>query len=385
MPYYYGLHYSKEAIADEGIGPITAEQPARTVDTINYLRSKYGLAPLKMEDLKNKIDVSAPPKLPAQGVGPHFILRDDGILDFAPPSDIDEEGNNIARLRSLHPTLRELAREALELLARGNKPHADLLDRAKKYTTLVDQELEAISFPILFAEGVRIQNATNAAETKIAEGELPPFETGVDEALTSLIHLHGAFILSTAAGIELMAAEERYRRKPEDERELRQASVALAQEMIRHPDLVNPEVADFVASVADEIDRGDIPERSSVIGSGTVRNASIVFVAAASVAALPVAGTLAIGIPGAIIGGLLALIGAEGLKKTKSFSHVSSAVTKTLDKISDADLEERAAQLRPYLKFVLSAEEPLRRIAGTRSQFQWLHASLDWLKATRKN
>jgi hypothetical protein len=38
------------------------------------------------------------PGLPVQGPGPHFEIRRDGIIDFASPSALDQQGNNVARL-----------------------------------------------------------------------------------------------------------------------------------------------------------------------------------------------------------------------------------------------------------------------------------------------
>jgi hypothetical protein len=66
------------------------------------------------------------PDLPPQGPGPHFELTKAGVIDFVPPESLDREGNNVARLRQLHPTLRELARRLTESLGTGNAPHAHL-------------------------------------------------------------------------------------------------------------------------------------------------------------------------------------------------------------------------------------------------------------------
>jgi hypothetical protein len=109
------------------------------------------------------------PDVPVQGPGPHFVLSDDGIVTFAPPDAIDRKGNNIALLRSLHPTLRDLARALCDALGRGSMPHANLHERARSYLELVDQDLESVPFARLYVEGVRLQNAAAAASTKIIE------------------------------------------------------------------------------------------------------------------------------------------------------------------------------------------------------------------------
>jgi hypothetical protein len=82
------------------------------------------------------------------------------------------------------------------------------------------------------------------------------------------------------------------------------------------------------------------------------------------------------------LGGIAALIGFEGLKKTKAFNEVSGSVTKEIDKLAEVSsiLHQKATAFAPYLTFVLRHEPLLRRLAGDRVQFRWLHAYLDWLK-----
>ena len=77
----------------------------------------------------------------------------------------------------------------------------------------------------------------------------------------------------------------------------------------------------------------------------------------------------------------------EGLKKTKSFESVSRSITENIDKAADADLKrllgQKVSTFAPHLRFVLAHEKLLRRLAGDRIQFRWLHAYLDWLNAKR--
>jgi hypothetical protein len=53
-------------------------------------------------------------------VGPHFEIREDGIVDFVPASDLDAEGNNVKMLRNLQPALQRLIAELLNALTLGN-------------------------------------------------------------------------------------------------------------------------------------------------------------------------------------------------------------------------------------------------------------------------
>jgi hypothetical protein len=276
--------------------------------------------------------------------------------------------------------MRELARGLVQALSHGNVPHSNLYERAQNYLSLIDQGLEEISFAQLYVEGVRLENASKAADEKISEKELPSLETSVSEILGTLLRLHGTFVLSTADGLALLAAEERYQRRPHEEQELREATLAFAQELKSRPDIMDPAAAAFVLRSAEDLGKGTHPERSAIAAVGTTKNAAIVVISGATLGALPVVGGLLIGTAGLIGGGLAALVGVEGLKRAKSFLAISGLVTKGLDQLSEADLASRAGVLKSYVSFVLKIEPALRRLAEIRGQFSWLNASLDWLK-----
>jgi transcriptional regulator with XRE-family HTH domain len=203
-------------------------------------------------------EFSAPdlPDLPTQAPGPHFELTKKGIIDFVPPEALDRDGNNVRRLRQLHPTLRDLARELAEALGTGNIPHANLGARIGEYRKQVDQALDKIDFALLYVEGVRLANAEKAAIEKIAEGELPPFGETDREALDTLLGLHGTFMVGTIAGAELIDAEQRYRRRPAEEREYRVAAVDFAASLQNKPDVIAPNAAAFVLGAAEQIGQG---------------------------------------------------------------------------------------------------------------------------------
>jgi hypothetical protein len=310
------------------------------------------------------------------------------VFDFAPPEAIDREGNNLSVLRALHPTLRNLAQTLVKTLSKGNIPHANLNERAQDYFRIIDQKLDTIQFAQLFIEGVRLENAGFAAARKIEEEGLPHLDVSTLETLGSLIKLHGTFILATADGIALVAAEERYLRRPKEERALRDASVTFARELQNRPDIVAPAAATFVLKSAQEMGAGRHPERSATASIGTIKNAAIVVVSGATIGALPIVGALIGGPPGIVGGGLAALIGAEGLKRSKSFLAVAGVVTKSVDLLTDSDWQEllvtKARSLEPYVRFTLRVEPLLRQLAKGRSQFDWLNGTLTWLKTYGK-
>jgi hypothetical protein len=57
---------------------------------------------------------------------------------------------------------------------------------------------------------------------------LPPLREADREAVGTLLQLHGTFMLATTAGAELLEAEQRYHRRPAEEREYRAAAAPFA-------------------------------------------------------------------------------------------------------------------------------------------------------------
>jgi Leucine-rich repeat (LRR) protein len=363
----------------------TGSQPTMTLNVLRWLRGE--LDPSNLPASKNhepsqlEQPPSSLPEIPAQGYGPHFEVRDDGVITFAHPESLDRQGNNIARLKSLHPTLRTLSSGLADALGKGNIPHWHLRDRAHAYRTLVDQELEKIDFSLLYVEGVRLANAERAASDA---SELPALEPSVREAVDTLLQVHGAFILATLEGMEAIAAEERYRRTPQEEIEYRAAAVDFAQSLQNAPKVVDPKVATFVLGAVEEIGKGANLERTGTVATGTVKNVAITVSTAATLAAISAA-AVASGSTALIVGaGATILVVGEGLKKSKPFATVAALVSKGLDRASETEVATALKSIRegfrPHLRFVLIAEPQLRRLAGQREELKWLIKSLDWIK-----
>jgi hypothetical protein len=262
-------------------------------------------------------------------------------------------------------------------------PHAYLHDRIISYLTLIDQELEEVPFDRLYIEGVRLQNALLTVEQKVLESELPSLGAPTSEALVSMLQIHGTFMMATVVGMELIGAEERYQRAPQEERALRQNAYTFAQNLQGRPDIIAPHAADFVLKAAEEIGAGQNVERSTVAATSTMKNATIVIVSGATLGAFPVVGAALAGSAGLVGGGLVALVGVEGLKRSKSFLSVAGIVTRGLDSLNESEANEllnaRARTFAPYVRFVLKIAPTLRRLAEG-DQFKWLAASLNWLE-----
>lgn len=199
-----------------------------------------------------------------------------------------------------------------------------------------------------------------------------------------MLQLHGTFMLSTVEGIEAIAAEERYQRRPDDEKAYRQAAVEVAASLLNKPDIIEPSAAAVVLGAAELIGEGSNPERSGVAGTGTLRNLTIALTGAATFAALPVLGGLAFGPAGVVAGTLAGWLFSEGLKKSRPFMVVTAIITDVIDGAAEAELGKVLPELKrrfdPQLQFVKAIEPKLRVLAGKNEQFAWINETLDWLK-----
>jgi hypothetical protein len=323
-----------------------------------------------------------PPKLPKQGIGPHVEINREGVITFPPVGSLDKDGNHLPRLRAMHPDICELARQLVAALCQGNVPHAVLSERVAAYAALIDQDLETVDFSRLYAAGVRLANAAYATERAISTKELPSLELPAREMLDSLLGLHGPFILSTVAGAEAMADEERYKRRPDEERRYRADAIATAQALQNRPDIIDPEVAEQVLGAAQDVGQGNNPERSSVIGRAMVRNVMISLVSGAiGSVTLTYSGPLLSGV-GTVTAFVGALAISETIKTTQWFQSLTRSLAATADRAVDVPSQKATetfrASLHRHNRFVAANEPTLRRLAGKRKDLDFVHRALDW-------
>ena len=102
-----GLFVHKNPLLDPYPRLTAMGQPSATSNVISWMRGELDLTTLPMERA---------PEPPSQGPGPHFEINDEGVIVFAPPEALDRQGNNVARLKRLHPTLSDLSADLIRLL-----------------------------------------------------------------------------------------------------------------------------------------------------------------------------------------------------------------------------------------------------------------------------
>jgi hypothetical protein len=310
-------------------------------------------------EIKRLIEVQTRPEpIPAQGAGPHFALSQTHRIGLASASDIDGAGNNLGRLREQSP----LVREAADDLAGRLNPNAfpELARNLTAYRAAIEGKPETIAWGVVFGRGVRLDNAAAVARRQIEDRLQPPLEDAAQEALESLVMLHGPMILGTAVGRELMDDADRMLLTREQQAALRTDALAIATALNDDRNVIEPSAAEIVVAAVEAIGEGPHPERGSAIGGATIRNVTIWAVGIGAIAAIAGVGIVQAG---------AAVIAIEGLKKSRRFSALTDALGVRIDGV----LRTGAA----FQNFVIRNEQPLRQMATNSVGMRWMLPYID--------
>jgi hypothetical protein len=319
--------------------------------------------------------------IPSQGAGPHFALSPDLKISLAPPLEIDVEGNNLGRINRLLPVVRQAASDLAGHLNPNSQP--ELVRVLADYRAAIEGEPETIAWSIVFGLGLRLDNAAGAAEREIDDRIHPPLEDAAHEALDSVLTLHGPLILATAEGRELSDDVDRFRLTREQQAALREDAQAVVQSLTNSPDVIETTAAKVADEAAEVMGVGRHPERGTIFGLATVKNAAIVFVPAATL------GAVALEIGAAGIGTGIFAGGLQALRESKRFHDAARALGAEFDRLV-ATVEDQTELIRaqtvarlrlliPFRNFVTANGGPLRRIALNTVQLRWMLPYIDFI------
>src|SRR6266851_5223497 len=323
---------------------------------------------------------SFPAPIPAQGAGPHFALSPEFKIALAPPGEIDAAGNNMARIGNLLPVVRQAAGDLAGHLNPNTQPEISRI--VGDYRAAIAGESERIAWGTVFGLGVRLENAAAASRREIADRLHDPLEDAAQEALDSLLTLHGPLMLATAEGRELDDEADRFRQTREQQAELRRHAQRIAANLKTSPEIIEAPAASLGEEAAAAIGEGPHPERGTVFGLATLKHAATIFIPAAALAGFVPAGAAAAGLLGAAVGGGIAWAGYESLKESKMFSTATTALGPVWDQLlgsGEAQAVRVLIRLAPFRDFVTANQEPLRRIAENSTQLRWMLSYIDFV------
>jgi hypothetical protein len=321
-------------------------------------------------------------EIPKPGPGPRFQIGQDGPIDRAPMSDVDEQGNDIRTINHLKPLVTRCASELLGHLSRNEFP--ELIAAVQQYGAALNPGPDrGVEWGEVWGLGIILQNAASSADRQIAQRLLPALEDPAKTALDSLLMMHGGLILATSEGAELSAKAQGFAMTREQQADLRAASEHVAEQLMAHTEVITPRAAASIAGAAGAVGEGNHPERGSVYALATMKNVSIVLIGCAAVATPTLIGTLLGATMGAIVGAPFSFLVVEGVKRSATFSALATQLGAHLDTMTDADLqgwfEERSRRLAPFRSFVIFNEEPLRKIASSTNELKWMMRYIDFV------
>jgi hypothetical protein len=324
-----------------------------------------------------------PDPIPPQGPGPHFTLGPDLRIALAPPAELDADGNNLARIHNLLPTVRQAAADLAGHLNPNTQP--EISRNLSTYRVALAGEPETIAWGIVFGLGLRLDNAAAAARREIEDRLQPPLEDAAQEALDTVLALHGPLILATKEGRELADEADRYHQTREEQAALRDDMREVATALGNSSEIIEPEAAKVANDAVEAIGEGRHPERGTVYGLATLKHAATIFIPAATLASFIPVGVAVADLMGGAVGGGVAWAGYESLKKSRMYETATKALGPVWDDLRDrgeAQAVRLLIRLAPFRNFVATNEEPLRRIAEKTTQLRWALRYVDFVLRT---
>lgn len=321
--------------------------------------------------------------IPPLGAGPHFTLGPDLRITLTPPVKIDPDCNNLDRIHNLLPTVRQAAADLAGHLNPNTQP--EISRTLKDYRAAIAGEPERIAWGIVFGLGIRVENAAAAARREIEDRLQPPLEDAAQEALDTVLALHGPLILATREGRELADEADRYHQTREEQAAIRDDMRNVATALANTPEIIEQEAAKVTSDAAEAIGEGRYPERGTVYGLATLKHAATIFIPAAALASFIPVGAAAAGLAGGMVGGSLAWAGYESLKKSKMYEGATKALGPVWDDLLDrgeAQTLQLLILLAPFRNFVGANETELRRIAEKTTQLRWALRYIDFILRT---
>jgi hypothetical protein len=209
-------------------------------------------------------------------------------------------------------------------------------------------ELDEPSIDIIFALGLRLENAEFAAKRAIADRLEPELEDGQLEALSSVLQIHAVFMVSEPEGIELLAAAERYSHKIEDDERFKSRAERVVSDIEHMQGFATDRLIELLQGVLKEMMQGEHPARTGTVGRNTIQRALV------ELAKMAISGAVA-----ATVGQIFIHSAAGQIAIADGASFMDKAVV-----------------------FFLQNADNLRALAAVSQEgFGFLNPLIDWLKA----
>ena len=351
------------------------DQPARTIETINEVRRQQGLPPHE----PGEQPLPPEPALPKQGLAIRYVAPDDGPIDVDRGAALD--GRERDKLGGMQSEMLEALRELRKFAASSNG-YIDLVPTVDKYLAALDHPVDDLrdgDVEILYARGIRIQDAYEELQDQIRRGEAPEADRRLRSPMQVILSMHGPFLLSTQRGAELYAHTEHDQRTRDQELAFQKKRAELNKALrAEAPDIATPRALEENEAATASISSRRHPERGAVSGRNANRNFDIAqsdlarrwkYLGSPRRAATTVASSVG-----------LAIVG-----KAAAATNLGVAVTATTTAAMETALTGGAAISLQAADFMVRHAQQYRELANLGgASYAWLRTYVDWLVATMK-
>lgn len=197
-----------------------------------------------------------------------FDFGQDGLIHLITPGGQPAPSGNEQLLSELRATAGAL----VEALA-GTNGHPNLLAAARHYLDGLPDGVFTVS--LIYARGIRLENAASSARNGIQAGDLPSFTTATEQNLESTLELHAAYVMSTEEGRGLVDGAKAFQKPAPDTEALLGAMNDIRGAIDAAPKLFADDVRSYVGQVISEAGTGPHPDRSTQAATKTVGQLAI--------------------------------------------------------------------------------------------------------------
>lgn len=279
-------------------------------------------------------------ELPEQAPGPSFSLSPRARLMLSQSGLLS--GSDAQQIEGVREVLLE-ALATLEAECEGSNAFAFITSVILAYKRDVSAEVTQISIDRLYANGVRLENASTRIKREIARGDLPEQAIPVGEAMDSVISLHGTIVMGTERGRELVARSRDFHRTESQVAEYKAQAAKFSASIYSSKNIFEDEAKELVIAVNNDIGEGLHPDRSTTLAQTTNSN-------------------------------LLVAMGQAVLSQSVASAFLASGV-------GHVAVAEVAALIDAIASFLLANSAILHAlVASTGSDLAWLNSFLAWLQ-----
>ena len=246
------------------LGDPENKQPGR----ITFPGWEYANAAIVNPKIRELLDLYDPPGAPTPQHEPNFEIGEADEINLGAEKSVNN--TDWDRVNELHPILKMLMDNLQAALSGCENSHPALFQSVKIYSGLLNKPINELPFSALAGLGMAMANA-EAANKRDINRIAPSLEDNAQTALNSVLDIHGAFIMASAAGRNLVTDAETFARTPQQSKS-RSVDIEKLKETLQTADLADDEVVAVIRSAADVDAQGEQPERGTIYANNVVRN-----------------------------------------------------------------------------------------------------------------